>query len=176
MLYNIIASIKGCQFANIVTLTEVAIPKKWGIVGKVTKHSEMEVQINYSYENAVNNRLEKQGNDRTFVAKGLTYGEWEIPNKIIKTKDGYQLRYYALNGTHPKVEYKIDGRTPTAEELAIIKEYNASKNKSSARQSAEGLTANQVVARNVKFENILSLKVNGQVYIKPIPSTLPMVG
>ena len=177
MLYNIISSIKGCQFAHIVTLTEVAIPKKWGISGKVTKLSEMNVQLNYSYENAVNNRLEKQGDDRTFESAPLRSGTWEIYNKIIKSKDGgFQLRYYCINGEKPKVEYKVDGRIPTAEELEIIKAYNASKNKPSARQSAEGLVENQVVCRQVKFENILSLKVDGKVYIKPIPSSLSMVG
>ena len=177
MLYNILSNLKGCQFASIITLTEVKIPKKWGIVGVVTKRYEGEVQLNYTYENAVNNRLEKQGDERTFEAAPLQWGEWEIFNKIITHKGARYLRYYGCNTTKkPKVEYFINGRSATAEESEIIKAYEVSKRKPSARQSAEGLNTNQVVARVVAFENVQYLKVGGQTYIKPIPSSLPMVG
>lgn len=174
MLYNIISDIKGCQFAHIVTLTEVKIPKKLGIVGVVTKQYEGEVQLNYSYENAVNNRLEKQGDERTFVADQLRWGTWEIVNKIITHKGAKYLRYYAFKGSNkPKVEYFVDGKSATSEELAIIKAYEQSKYKGSAKQSAEGLTTNQVSPKVVNFDNILELKVGSQSYTK---STLRLVG
>ena len=175
MLYNIIANLKGCQFAHIVTLTEIAIPKKWGIVGVVTKHFDGEVQINYTYENAVNNHLEKQGNDRTFVTTSLRWGTWEIFNKIIAHKGAKYVRYYLCKTNNaPKVEYFVNGRPATASEITIIAKYD--QDNVSLRQLAEGLVNNQVFPKAINFENVLSIKVGGQTYIKPIPSSLPMVG
>lgn len=179
MLYSIISNLKGCQFAHIVTLTEVKkIPKKWGFDGAVvTKRFEGAVQLNYTYENAVNNRLEKQGNERTFESAPLRWGEWEIFNKVITHKGARYLRYYGCNTTNkPNVEYFVNGRPATAEETDRLKAYEATKYKASARQSAEGLNTNQVVVRDVAFENVQYLKVGGQTYIKPIPSSLSMVG
>lgn len=83
MLYDIISNIKGCKIATIEQQTIVKIPKKYGIKGQVEKYYKGQVQINYGYENAVNNRLEKQGDERTFKAEPLKWGEWEIANKVI---------------------------------------------------------------------------------------------
>lgn len=175
MLYRILSSLVGCQFAHIETLTEIAIPKKWGIVGVVTKHFDGEVQLNYTYENAVNNRLEKQGHDRTFVTSSLRWGTWEIFNKIIAHKGAKYARYYLCKtNTAPKVEYFVNGYPASASEIAIIESYD--QDQVSLRQLAEGLVNNQVFPKAINFENILALKVGGQTYIKPISSSLPMVG
>lgn len=176
MLYNIISNIKGCQIATIEQQTIVKIPKKYGINGQVEKYYKGQVQINYGYENAVNNRLEKQGDERTFKAEPLKWGEWEIANKVITHKGERYLRYYSFNGTNkPIVQYYVDGRKATAQELAIIKAYVAASKKPSATQSAEGLTENQVKPRVVNFSNILSLNVDGKTYTKE-QTSLGMVG
>lgn len=176
MLYNIISNIKGCQIATIEQQTIVKIPKKYGIKGQVEKYFNGQVQLNYNYENAVNNRLGKQGDERSFNAEPLKWGEWEIANKVITHKGERYLRYYSFNGTNKSiVQYYVDGRKATEEETAIIKEYVATSKKPSATQSAEGLIENQVKPRVVKFSNILSLNVNGNTYTKE-QSILGMVG
>lgn len=162
-LFELLKNIVGCQFAHAVFLTEVKIPKKTGL-GKVTKRFEGEIQLNYSYQNAVNNRLKKQENDPTFVSSPLPYGEWELPNKVIKTANGRQMRYYSVKGAHRQVEYFVDGIEATTEQIEIIKMHQASKH--SKRQAESGLTENQVFAQNVKFENVIELKANGQHYTK----------
>lgn len=177
MLFQILSNLKGCQFAHIITLTEVKkIPKKWGIVGKVTKRSDKMVQLNYTYENAVNNRLEAQGDARTFVALPLRWGAWEVHNKVITYKGARYMRYYETRNNNAHITYYVNGVEATAAEVAIIKAYEASRNNRSERQSAEGLTTNQVEPRAVGFENVEYLKVGGQIYIKPQPSTLSLVG
>ena len=66
-LIGIVKEIKGCQFANLTYVTDGGIPQK--VLGKgvvVTKLVRTDCQLNYSYENAVNNRLAKQGDVMLF--------------------------------------------------------------------------------------------------------------
>jgi hypothetical protein len=152
-LQQAVTDLKGCKIAHIETLTDVDIPKKWGINGVVTKRAEGQVQLNYSYGNAVNNRREKEGMDRSFEPEPLRWGEWLVPNKIITHKGKLYLRYYLIPGQYLDDEYFVDGRPATDDELKIINEWKASK-KQSSRQEQE----NKVKLANVTFENIVSLK------------------
>lgn len=163
MLYDFLNNIKGCKFAHVVLLTNVRIPKKLGL-GEVTKRFEGEIQLNYSYENAVNNRLEKQGDERSFSSMPLQWGVWELDNKVILHKGERYMRYYLLKGNKAKVEYFVDGRVANENEIEIIKSY---VNKSySNRQAKDGLIENQVMPKAVKFTNILELCVGGERYTK----------
>ena len=74
-IIEILDSVRGCKFANLSYVTDGGIPKKV-IDGKVTKLVHTTCQVNYNYENAVNNRLEKQGDERTFTALSLPWGSW----------------------------------------------------------------------------------------------------
>lgn len=149
--------ISGCKIASIVYESEEKLPKYVGI-SNVTKVVSGEVQINFDYENAVNNRLEKQGGERTFNALSLPWGQWLYPNKVIEHKGEYYIRFYELKGAKMSVEYYVNGRPATDTEVATIKAYKDSKSTASARQSAEGLTENQVKPKNVKATNILFFK------------------
>jgi hypothetical protein len=162
-LFELLKKIKGCQFAHAVFVTTVKLPKKVGL-GVVTKRFEGEIQLNYFYQNAVNNHIEKQGGTPTFISSALPYGEWELTNKVILTKNGRQMRYYSVKGPKPKVEYFVNGIEATADQIEIIKAHQTSKH--SKRQAEIGLTENQVFAQNVKFENVIELKANGQHYKK----------
>lgn len=168
MLYEMLKSLTGCKIAHVTFLTPVSIGVRYaantGLSRNVTKRWEGEVQLNYSYENAVNNRLEKQGDERSFKAKSLPWGEWDMPNKTIIHKGEYYMRYYLFNGNKPKVEYLVDGRPATEEEVALIK--GAKKPKESKRQADAGLSENQVSAQAIMFSNILEVRVDGQTYSK----------
>lgn len=166
-LVEFIKTIKGCKIASIKYVSEVKIPKKYGIVGIVEKSVEKQVQVNYCYENAVNNRLEKQGDEREFVAQSLPWGQWVEGqvNKLIEHKGELYLRVYSVNsGTKVKVEYFVDGVAATDEQIAIIKEYEQSKNKVSATQAEMGLVENQVKPSSVKVRNITMFRVGGETY------------
>jgi hypothetical protein len=158
-----VANISGCRFAGIEYKSEEKLPKKLGL-GVVTKIVCGIVQINYSYENAVNNRLQKQGDAATFQAESLPWGQWYAPNKVIEHKGCYYLRFYTVDNQKLETAYYVDGRPATPAEIATIKAYKDSKNKTSARQAAEGLTDNQVVARCVNFDNITALKCGDIIY------------
>lgn len=163
-LMNEVKNIKGCVFAHVEYIADEKIPKKWGINGKVTKLVSGQVQLNYDYENAVNNRLEKLGKERTFTAKSLPWGVWETPNKIIEHKGDYYLRYYCFKGGKMESVYFVDGRPALQSEINIINEWKKSKKTGSATQSAEGLDENQVEPRCVKFANITYMKCGNLIY------------
>ena len=167
MLYDLLKEVKGCQFAHVVLKTKVGVPKKLGL-GVVEKVFDGNVQLNYSYENAVNNRLEKKGLQSDFDALSLPWGEWEIPNKIVSHHGKQYMRYYLVrcsdDNKKPKVRFLVNGRDATDSEIDTIKPY---VNKSySKRQASKGLTENQVSARVVEFCNILEVNVGGKKYIK----------
>ena len=161
-LFSLISSIRGNQFANIMYIADGGIPQY--VLGKgvrVSKLVRTDAQIGYSYENAVNNRLEKQGDERTFEAESLPWGEWEIPNKVISHKGERYLRYYVPANADIKSVWFVDGKVASADEFAKIMAYLTAKKKGSNRQAEAGLVNNQVVAKAIKFSNILRLAVNG---------------
>lgn len=162
-LFTILSEVSGCQFASIVLLTNVKLPKKLGL-GSVTKIFDGVVQINYSYQNAVNSRLEKKGESGDFVAEKLPWGSWEIPNKVITNKGKRYMRYYLVNNCGSRSRYYVDGREATPEEVAIIKAYQSKGY--STRQAASGLTENQVKPKVVDFDNVLEMVANGIKYEK----------
>lgn len=168
-LISIVENIKGCQFANITYTADGGIPQK--VLGKgvvVSKIVRCDCQVNYSYENAVNNRLAKQGNEKNFVAQSLPWGEWVKgqENKIITHKGTLYLRFYTATNSKIESIWLVNGRIATAEEFSKIMDYLKSKKKESKTQADAGLIENQVSPKVVKIENITRLAVNGQVWEK----------
>jgi hypothetical protein len=170
-LIEIIESVKGCQFANIMYITDGGIPQK--VLGKgnvITKLIKTNCQINYSYENAVNNRLEKQGDERNFIAQSLPWGEWVKgqENKLIVHKGTMYLRYYDFENSNIQSLWFVNGQIATAEQFQKIMEYVYNKNTitKSNTQIEKGLIEHQVKPKVVKLENIIKLSVNKCEWIK----------
>jgi hypothetical protein len=164
-LFDIVSDIKGAKIATITYWSSIKNTKTL-VGGIATKRVHTQVQLNWGYENAVNGRLEKQGDERTFVAEKLPYGEWvkDMENKVILYKDEYYLRAYKMNGAMYDAEYFVDGIPATAEQVALLKAKESAAKKPSNTQAVEGLVENQVKPFNIKFTNILELRVNGVVY------------
>ncbi len=161
-LLDIINGVNGTQFANIVYSADCGFPKKSGL-GDVTKVVTLRVQLNYDYTSEVRKRIAaKGGNPNSFTQESLPWGQWEVANKVIAHKGERYLRYYCVEGEYPEVQYFVNGRAATAQEESNIKAYLASKDKTSAKQSASGLQkGEQVTPRCVKFSNIISLAIEG---------------
>lgn len=157
-----VKNIKSCVFAGITYRSTEKLPKAFGVVTKVV---DKQVQLNYDYENAVNNRLKKAGKDANFKAESLPWGSWYVPNKVIVHGDEYYLRMYSYKGAPCTTEYYVDGRPATAAEVANINAYKDAHKKSSNRQAEVGLTEHQVEPMNVKFTNIIELRC-GEIQYK----------
>jgi hypothetical protein len=162
-LVNFVQSVKGCQFGNIEYISEGGIPKKV-INGVVTKLVKAQIQFNYNYANAVNNRLANSGCEANFEADKLPWGEWLIPNKVITHKDSLYIRYYDYEGAKVESIWFVDGKPATSEQMDVIVGYLRSKNTESKKQAEHGLTSHQVKPKVVKAVNILSLTLSGKTY------------
>lgn len=163
-LIKLIKRIKGCKFAN-VTYQTSGYPKKL-LGGTITKVvTNLPIQINYSYENAVNNRLEKQGGKRTFKTDKMSWGKWVKgqKNKLKENNGELYLRVYLIQGKKGEKSYFVNGMPASAEQIATIKAYEMSKYAASGTQGAVGLNENQVKPKDIKLRNILELRVDGQV-------------
>lgn len=170
-LVSMIEGVKGCKFANITFVSDSGIPQY--VLGKGFKVSNItrtDCQLNYSYENAVNNRLAKQGDEKNFTAQSLPYGSWVVgqENKLIEHKGNLYLRYYDVKNADRATMWLVNGRKANAEEFDKIMDYlKKKKEKSDSNtQTNVGLVENQVKPKNVKLCNILKLVVNGVVWEK----------
>ena len=150
-----VKNIKGCVFAHIWYRSTEKLPKSFGTVTKVVDRM---VQLNYDYENAVNNRLAKQGKPAAFSAKKLPWGTWNAFNKVIEHKGEYYLRMYSYNGAETYTEYYVDGRPATLSEVCNIQQYKREHEKKSNRQIEAGLSEHQVEPTCVNFKNIIELR------------------
>lgn len=150
-------SIKSCTFCGITYRSDVKAPKKLGL-GQVSKVVELNAQFNFSYETAVNNRLEKSGNARSFSADSLPFGSWLYRNKVIQYGNEFYVRIYCVKGQHPNTTFFVNGRPATDAEVATIKAWQATLSKGSAKQTASGLTDNQVEPRTINVKNIIAFK------------------
>lgn len=161
-LINTMVSLKG---ATICTIDAVTIPtmRKTNnpYVGRVLKYVRTQMQFGYNYENAVNNRLEKMGLERSFKTSERKWGEWVIPNKVATNKGKFYLRFYTMESNTPtEVYYLVDGRLATREEVEAIKSFMPTPSTSNT-QASEGLNEHQVQPREYEVESIRRVRVNG---------------
>ena len=170
---NAIKALVGCQFIHMSYISEpdmnksqkaaiCALTNKNGEILPIEKITSGQFQVNYSYENAVNNRgAKEQGAPIDFVAASLRWGTWVVgqENKLIEHKGTIYLRYYGVQNGKVDNKYFVGGKPATDEQIALIKQFT--EKKTSATQAAAGLTENQVVCRVVKIENILEITLNG---------------
>lgn len=163
-LIELVENLKGCKIATITYQTVVKLPKKYGIDGVVTKQAKMQCQLNYDYVNAVNNRLEKQGDEREFESKSMAWGSWVKgqENKLKEHKGELYLRIYLMKNAKSEKQYFVNGVPATQEQISIIKVYESSKYQPIGTQAAAGLVENQVMPKDIKLSNILELKVDKQ--------------
>jgi hypothetical protein len=159
--------IHAATYAHIEYMGTEKCPKKLGLAGEVTKRVSGSVQLFYSYENAVNNRLEAEGKERTFEAQGLRGKSWLIYNKLLVSGKNILLRCYRYNGGKLETEYFVAGRPATADEITLIKAWKASKSSGSRAQEAAGLTDNQVRPFDVNVKNIITLQAGKCQYFAP---------
>ena len=163
-IFNKLNAIEGCKIVAIEYISDVKLLKRGNPLAatNVTKTVKMTAQFNYSYQNAVNNRLERAGAEADFVAESLPWGSWLVPNKFIE-KDGIiYVRFYSMKNGAASVSYFVNGEPASEAEIAIIKQFTpTSATKMSNKQSEHGLTENQVRPFNIKIENIINVTYKG---------------
>lgn len=154
-------------FASIIAETDPRMKKtKNPLSGRVVKRTTSVVQLGNNYGSAIENRTEKVIGERadftTEKPSGKTFLDG-YENLILKAdKDESQLyirTYYNMANSSPKVEYLVDGRLATDEELQIINSF-LPQTYSSKKQEEAGLVEEiQVMPRDYKLESIVEIKL-----------------
>lgn len=162
-IFNVLNNINGCKIVAIEYTADVRMNKRGNPLASfhVTKTVKMTAQFGYNYQNAVNNRAEKNGNERDFVADSLPWGEWLVPNKFISNGGEIYVRFYAMKNGTATINYFIDGNPASEAEIAIIRQFTPAR-KESAKQAEHGIEgADQVRPFAIKLDNIIGLTYKG---------------
>jgi hypothetical protein len=158
-LRRVLSVVVGPTPATIVAETPVKMNKTDNpFYDQVTKVQESNVFINFSYENAVNKRLTKEGKEADFEAQPRKWGVHVPGTPLVLHKGQYYLEAGFITKNAPKASYMHNGE-PIDKEL--FERYVPVK-KSSGNQGLE----KEVVIRDFKLENVRSIKMNGMLYVR----------
>jgi len=136
------------------TETKVEMNKKGNPLyeSNVTKKVKGEYFFNRSYRDMVNEALQSDGCNTTFQSQSLPWGEWyeNGENRVIKhvNKAGetnYYLRYYIDNDETGEMEFFVDGKPATKDELETINKFAKVKSGGSKAQSEAGVAKEKEV-------------------------------
>ena len=155
--------LKGCQFISVISMTDADMYLRNNpFRGRVKKVTFTPMQFNYDYETAVNNRLEREGKERSFSADHLKWGVWVegMRNKVITHKGGLYLRTYCVKGATPRSFYLLDGHLASAEEYEQFASFLKPESVS-AKQCEAGLDeSDHVKPRTYGFGSLIAVTIN----------------
>jgi hypothetical protein len=111
-LLNLLMMVEKPTFVNIVMETPVRMNKTGNpYYGKVIKRTSGNYLIGNDYENRVNNNMEKEGMERTFIVEPPK-GKEHISKCVLidtKTHTTHYLMMERFDEIHPQVEFTMDG-------------------------------------------------------------------
>lgn len=110
-ILEILKNVNKPTFVNIVSETKVRMNKTGNpYFDKVFKTSKGNYFIGGSYEDMVNNRMEKEGMERTFVSEECKVGDHV--SKCVQYNEKlnrYYLQYFTFDTSNIKSEYTFEG-------------------------------------------------------------------
>lgn len=134
---------------------------------KIIQEASSTTQINVDYENAVNNRLEKNGEERDFKAQKRSWGEYveDTDNCVVTHKNELYLHCFQTN-TEIGKSYKYfreDGSELTEKEVEILK-VEFLKEKREVIKSQDLTFKESVKPRDYHINNILEISIDKEKY------------
>jgi hypothetical protein len=165
---------KGTFGISLVAVTEPKMNKKGNpFFGRVKKATYItNVALGYTYENVVNNRLDRKGLESNFESEKPKGKSWlEFPYLLVSDKDNTQQYLRTTMRKNSKIDniYLLDGKI--VNDLDIINQIKnwLPKSSTSAKQETFGLAEEeQVIIRDFKVENIVSLMQGEKKYTNDI--------
>ena len=155
------------RFVSVELLTEPKMNKGRGantnpLLGRVEKKSVCRYKFNADYENALRNKQARLGLPQDFVSEPMKGKNWLFKNKVEKSlnDDTLYMRLYLVPEQKVNVTYYVDGRTATAEEVEVIKQWTPKSSKS-FKQLEHGIPIDeQLEVRSPKFESITKIRMD----------------
>jgi hypothetical protein len=128
---------------------------------EITKLVNYNFSLNCVYENAVNNKRIKEGNEADFEAKQNWHEKVYDSNNgsIVRNRNKVDDRYLSgiVNSAETK-QYYVNGIEATSEQIETIKQFKPKV----AKAVNQGLE-NDVIFRTIKIEGIKEVRSNKQV-------------
>lgn len=165
----------GSSFAHILTETDpINHTKKNDASFKImfSEHTQIKkigsrnVSIGNNYQTAVNNRLDKTGNESNFVVDKQSR-EWSerITEGLVQHKDTkeFYLEYYYLNANKSEYKYVWENNVELTEGELTLAQSIFKKVYESKKQAEAGLDSEEQVKVNlVKINNVRCIKAFGE--------------
>ena len=161
---------------TLTTSTEVKMNKRGNSLvengNKVTKKTSATYQFGGSYEERINESIDSSIG---YKAKPLPWGSWVegAEGKVIahtKTdKEGnettnFYLRYYNATSEVSSTTF-VDGEVATDEQMKIIEQFTPKKKESKVVTESGAEFENKVKSNVVNFANIITIEIDGEVYM-----------
>ena len=156
-LIEMLKNLKSATPTTIITNTIPKMRKKNNpYLDRVTKFMKANVFINFNYENSVNKVRDKEGNEVDFVASPRIWGVKIPGTPLVEHKGSYYLECRFLK--HVNTTYICNNQN--IDESVLSDFLQEGSNAAHQGVSFE----NEVILRDFKIENILEIRLMGEVY------------
>jgi hypothetical protein len=134
------------------------------VVRKVTEYHN--IALGTDYQNTVNNRLEKQGEERNFVTQAPKGKKWynNFFYQSLKDENEFYLKIiFNKAKSHTETRYMIDGRLTTDIERREIESFCYSHTTSQKQADAGLQKENEVIIIAPSLKNVLKITLGDKV-------------
>lgn len=157
---------KGAKFAQLYTETRIELPMSSIYRNRVTKKQNHNVQLNFSYSNAVNNMRLKEDKEADFVAAAPKWGT-RIPGTpiIMHCKKGEtETNAYLMTRVFKSSpsEYYLDNKF--VDDIPTVDAIRGDMNKPYSNKAHQGIEK-EVIIRTFKLSSIRAITMDGQTHI-----------
>lgn len=171
--YKNLSNFNGGTFVSITTNTIVEMKKTDNPLADavVTKLSvRTSYQFGCSYKSIIDKRLKAQGicEKPNFIPQAPKGRVWDVTNRILVDDKGlgiYYARFYRTENSKEVNTYFVNGVEATAEQVELIKQFKKSHSYTSKSQSEAGLETHQAQPLDLKFQSIVSIRVDNEEYV-----------
>lgn len=166
-LFEMVRDSKGVLIVGILSVTDAKARKTNNKFWPIFKVCRSVGFVGVDYQKAVEREANRQGADASeFQAEKLSWGEWELVNKIINHKGDRYLRTQSSPGQRHNQPAKVlsyldkDGNIL---DKNLIKEF-LPVTRESAKQQDEANLNETIFVRTYKFASIKKIRINGETF------------
>ena len=162
-IIDLLINFNGHSFIGLTTLTDARAKKTGNPYGKILKKTKLLANIGFHYKNSLNNQAKREGKEIDFDIKPRQWGV-RMPNtplvKLVNKETGEEKFYLEYKAEKVQsVEYFTETGEPLTKEQ--VQEFLPKKSTSSTQREL----TKKIILRDVKLENILSLRISKKVFL-----------
>jgi len=142
---------KGHSLIGLTILTDARLLKRGNPYGKVLKKTRLLANIGFHYSNSLDNQAKREGKEIDFQVKPRQWGK-RLDNCALVEHKGKHYLECKVEKTF-EVNYFLENGAPI--EKSAIQEFFPKRSESSTQDELD----KKVILRDIKLENILSMRI-----------------